>query len=86
MIGLSLPNLCKKYVHEGIIQAVVLWNTADLGYLTVFTAAELARDTFPKNATSFEAGRLGAVQIEGDEVILGKPMIFNKQNIDQFNF
>src|SRR5688500_14581314 len=39
VIGLSLPNLCKKYVHEGIIQAVVLWNTANLGYLTVFTAA-----------------------------------------------
>jgi rhamnose transport system substrate-binding protein len=86
VIGLSLPNLCKKYVHEGIIQAVVLWNTADLGYLTVFTAAELAQNNLQKGATSFEAGRLGTIQIQGDEVILGKPMIFNKENIDRFNF
>jgi rhamnose transport system permease protein len=86
VIGLSLPNLCKKYVHEGIIQAVVLWNTADLGYLTVFTAAELAQNNVPKGATSLSAGKLGAVEIQGTEVILGKPMIFNKDNIDRFNF
>jgi rhamnose transport system permease protein len=73
-------------VHEGIIQSVVLWNTADLGYLTVFTASELTRQKLPTGATSFEAGRLGTIQIQGDEVILGKPMIFNKENIDQFNF
>ena len=86
VIGLSLPNLCKKYVHEGIIQSVVLWNTANLGYLTVLTAAELAQNNLPKDATSFNAGRLGTIQIQGTEVILGKPMIFNKDNIDQFNF
>ena len=86
VIGLSLPNLCKKYVHEGIIQSVVLWNTGDLGYLTVFTASELAHDKLPKGATSFTAGRLGPIQIQGDQVILGKPMIFNKANIDQFDF
>ena len=30
VIGLSLPNLCKPYVHGGQIEAVVLWNTNDL--------------------------------------------------------
>jgi rhamnose transport system substrate-binding protein len=86
VIGLSLPNLCKKYVHEGIIQSVVLWNTTDLGYLTVHTAVDLVNGKIPKDANSFNAGRLGPVQIQGTEVILGKPMIFNKSNIDQFNF
>ncbi|HYP07366.1 MAG TPA: ABC transporter permease, partial [Bryobacteraceae bacterium] len=80
------PNLCKKYVHEGIIQAVVLWNTANLGYLTVYTATDLAQGKLEKGATSFNAGKLGTIQIKGDEVLLGKPMIFNKENIDQFNF
>ena len=37
--GLSLPNMCKPYVHDGIIDSVVLWNTRDLGYLTVRAAA-----------------------------------------------
>lgn len=86
VIGLSLPNLCKQYVHDGIVQAVVLWNTADLGYLTVLTANKLVKNEIPKGAASVSAGRLGTIAIEGDEVILGKPMIFNKSNIDRFNF
>jgi len=86
VIGLSLPNLCKRYVHDGNVQAVVLWNTRDLGYLTVYTAAMLAQNRIPKGATSFQAGRLRAIEIRGDQVILGNPMIFNKANIDQFDF
>ena len=86
VIGLSLPNLCKTYVHDGVVQAVVLWNTRDLGYLTVYTAAQLAQGKIPKGATSFQAGRLGTIEVRGSEVILGKPMIFNKANIDQFDF
>jgi rhamnose transport system substrate-binding protein len=86
VIGLSLPNLCKPYVHDGVIQSVVLWNTADLGYLTVFAAAELVSGRLEKGSTSFTAGRLGTIEIRGDEIILGKPLIFNKHNIDQFNF
>ena len=41
VIGLSLPNINKPYVHAGVVQAVVLWNTRDLGYLTVLAAAKL---------------------------------------------
>src|SRR5215470_1760263 len=29
VIGLSLPNINKPYVHDGIVQTVVLWNTRD---------------------------------------------------------
>ena len=43
VIGLGLPNDNKRYVHEGITDCVVLWNTMDLGYLTVQAAARLAR-------------------------------------------
>jgi rhamnose transport system permease protein len=86
VIGLSLPNLNKRYVHDGNVQAVVLWNTRNLGYLTVYTAAQLAQNRIPKGATSFQAGRLGTIEIRGDQVILGNPMIFNKANIDQFDF
>lgn len=86
VIGLSLPNLCKPYVHDGTVQAVVLWNTADLGYLTVFTANELVRNRLREGVPSYSAGRLGTIRLENGQAILGKPLIFNKDNIDQFNF
>jgi rhamnose transport system substrate-binding protein len=86
VIGLSLPNLNKRYVHDDVTQAVVLWNTRDLGYLTVRTAALLAQGKLPRGTASFQAGRLGTIEVRGDQVLLGKPVIFNKSNIDQFNF
>ena len=31
-------------------------------------------------------GRLGTVQIRGSELILGPPLRFTRQNIDQYDF
>jgi rhamnose transport system substrate-binding protein len=86
VIGLSLPNLNKEYVHAGVVQTVVLWNTADLGYLTVYAGARLGQNALARGATSFQAGRLGTIEIRGSEIILGPPLLFNKSNIDKFNF
>jgi rhamnose transport system substrate-binding protein len=86
VIGLSLPNNNKKYVHEGITDAVILWNTMDLGYLTVEAAEALHKGTLKPGDKSFAAGRLGKIEVQGDNLILGTPFIFNKDNIDQFDF
>jgi rhamnose transport system substrate-binding protein len=64
----------------------VLWKTRDLAYLTVSAAAALARGELKDSAASFTAGRLGALKIHGSDIILGAPFVFNKTNIDQFNF
>lgn len=86
VLGLGLPNENKRYVHEGVTDSVILWNTEDLGYLTIYAAAELARGTLKPGDKSMKAGSLGEFQIEGDSILLGKPFIFNKDNIDQFDF
>jgi rhamnose transport system permease protein len=86
MIGLSLPNLNKPYVHSGVVQTVVLWNTGDLGYLTVQAAAAMVRHSLEPGASSLKAGRLGTVEIRGSEIILGPPLKFTKENIDKYNF
>jgi len=86
VIGLSLPNMNKPYVHDGWVQTVVLWNTRDLGYLTVLASSLLARNALAPAATSFQAGRIGTIQIRGSEIILGAPVMFTKANIDQFDF
>ena len=84
--GLSLPSLCKSYIHGGWIDSIVLWNTRDLGYLVIYAADAMVKGTLKKGATELQAGRLGRIEIRGDEIILGKPFIFNKSNIDQFDF
>jgi rhamnose transport system permease protein len=86
VIGLSLPSICKPYIEDGTVQSIVLWKVPDLGYLTVYAGALLAQGKLPKDADSINAGRLGEVRVRGSEIILGKPLIINKQNLDQFNF
>ena len=86
VIGLGLPNDNKRYVHDGITDCVVLWNTMDLGYLTVQAARALEEGTLKPGATSLTAGRLGSVEIKGDNILLGQPFLFTKDNIDQFDF
>jgi ribose/xylose/arabinose/galactoside ABC-type transport system permease subunit/ABC-type sugar transport system substrate-binding protein len=86
VIGLGLPNDNKRYVHAGITDCVVLWNTTDLGYLTIQAARALYDGTLKPGATSLTAGRLGSIEIKGDNILLGQPYLFTKENIDQFDF
>lgn len=86
VIGLGLPNENKRYVREGVTDSVILWNTGDLGYLTIHAAVAVATDQLKKGAKTFKAGSLGSFAIEGDNILLGKPFIFNKGNIEQFDF
>ncbi len=86
VIGLGLPNDNKAYVHQGITESVVLWNTKDLGYLTVLASAAVKNGTLKPGDKSFPAGRLGNKDVRGDNLILGVPFIFNKDNIDRFDF
>jgi rhamnose transport system substrate-binding protein len=86
VIGLSLPSICKPYVHDGTVQTVVLWSTHDLGYLTVYAGSLLAQNKIPSGGTTIQAGRLGNLEIRGSWIILGTPLIINKQNIDRLDF
>jgi rhamnose transport system permease protein len=86
VVGLGLPNDNKRYIHEGITDCLVLWKTADLGYLSVLASQDLADGALKPGATSLQAGRLGTIEIAGDNVLLGKPFTFTKENIDQFDF
>ena len=86
VIGLSLPNINKPYVHGGVVQAVVLWNTRDLGYLSVLAATKLVQQGFSAGARSIEAGRLGTIEVRGAEILLGAPLLMNKANIDKYDF
>lgn len=86
VIGLGLPSENRRYVKDGVTQSVILWKTVDLGYLTVQATVALAKGELKPGATSFKAGRLGEMEIKGDNILLGKPFVFNKDNIDQFDF
>jgi rhamnose transport system permease protein len=84
--GLTLPSLAKPYVHGGTVESIVLWDTGNLGYLTIQAADAAAKGTLKAGVKEMSAGRLGKIEIAGDQVLLGAPFIFNASNIDRFSF
>jgi rhamnose transport system substrate-binding protein len=86
VIGLGLPSENKSYVHAGITDTVILWNTMDLGYLTVRTAKAVKEGTLKRGDAQFKAGRLGTMAVKDDNVLLGEPFKFTRENIDRFDF
>jgi rhamnose transport system substrate-binding protein len=84
--GLTLPSLAKPYVHGGTVESIVLWDTGNLGYLTVYAAAAVAKGTLRAGVADITAGRLGKIEISKDQVLLGAPFVFNASNIDRFKF
>jgi ABC-type sugar transport system substrate-binding protein len=86
VIGLGLPSENRRYVKEGVTDSVILWKTEDLGALTVRAAYAVATGALKAGDKTFDAGPLGKFEILGDNILLGTPFIFNKDNIDQFDF
>jgi rhamnose transport system substrate-binding protein len=93
LTGLGLPSQMKPYVKDGTVTAFELWNPSNLGYLAGYAAASLASGTTTlKAGATFSAGKLKSYKIlppaggTGLSVVLGPPTVFNKANIDNFNF
>ena len=47
---------------------------------------KIAFGELKSGAPNFKSRRAGVVEIKGDNILLGTPFIFNKDNIDQFDF
>jgi rhamnose transport system substrate-binding protein len=88
LTGLGTPDAMKKYVEDGTVKAFELWNPANLGYLAAYAAVGLASHAFTAKAgASFNGGKLGTFKVGADKtVLLGPPYVFNKANINKFNF
>ena len=73
---------------DGTIQAFELWNPADLGYLAAYAAVNYASKKITSApASPSRAGKLGKFTVGADKtILLGPPFVFNKSNINQFNF
>jgi rhamnose transport system substrate-binding protein len=88
LTGLGTPNQMRKYVEDGTAPQFALWDPGKLGYLAYYAAADLVQGKISgKQGESFNAGTLGSYTIGANGVvILGPPTIFDKSNINQFNF
>ncbi|MEK9763415.1 MAG: substrate-binding domain-containing protein [bacterium] len=87
IVGLATPNAMKPYVATNCVKSVVLWNPVDLGYAAMHVLRAVADGNLKPGAKSVKAGKLGELQIiNGSEILLGAPYVFDKGNINGFDF
>ncbi|MEV6009732.1 rhamnose ABC transporter substrate-binding protein [Streptomyces sp. NPDC051976] len=88
LTGLGTPNDMRAYVTNGTVKAFELWDPAKLGALAGYTAVALASGQISgAPGQTYTAGDLGTFTIGADSVVvLGKPTVFDKSNIGQFDF
>ena len=88
LTGLGLPSQLKQYVKSGTLPKFALWVPLDQGYLTVYMAHLLASGEIKgEPGESFSAGRLGDFTVmDNGWVVLGPPMEFDINNIDNYDF
>ncbi|MFJ4851270.1 MULTISPECIES: rhamnose ABC transporter substrate-binding protein [unclassified Streptomyces] len=88
LTGLGTPNDMRSYVKDGTVEAFELWDPAKLGSLASYAAVALASGQISgAEGQTFKAGDLGSYTIGKDGVVvLGKPTVFTKDNVDQFKF
>jgi rhamnose transport system substrate-binding protein len=86
--GLGTPNDMRAYVKGGQCPAFALWDPGNLGYLAEYVAHDLLTGTITgKQGDTFSVPGLGKYTIGANNtVLLGPPTVFDKTNIDKFNF
>lgn len=84
VVGLSSPNPMNEYLKDGSAQIVTLWSPKKLGYLTVVLAKNLLKDLYPYDGQ--EIAGVGKIRVINDMVIMGEPIDFTKENVDQYDF
>jgi len=88
LTGLGTPNQMRDFVKDGTVTSFALWNPEDLGFLSAYAAdALVSGDIKGEEGDTFKAGKLGSYTVGADGVVvLGDPTVFDKSNIDEFDF
>lgn len=88
LTGLGLPNEMRSFVKDGTVTEFALWDPAQLGEVSAYAAKALVDGTITgKAGDKFTAGALGERTVEDSGlVIVGPPTVFNKENIDKYDF
>jgi len=84
VVGLSPPNPMNEYLKDGSAQIITLWSPKKLGYLTVALSKSIVTGSYPYD--NQEIPGVGKIRRIDDVVIMGEPIDFTKENVDQYDF
>ncbi|MDD3212653.1 MAG: autoinducer 2 ABC transporter substrate-binding protein [Eubacteriales bacterium] len=85
VVGTCMPNDARTLLKEGAIDAGILWDPANLGYLTVGMAKYIL-DGNPVVDGDVSIEGYNTVTINNKTVIMGEPLVFTAETVDNYDF
>jgi rhamnose transport system substrate-binding protein len=84
--GLSTPNLMRRYIEDGTVKTITLWDPGKLGRLTAAVGAMTLRHEIPHDG--MDVPGVGTIRVfpESKKIVMGSPLDFTHDNIDQYQF
>jgi rhamnose transport system substrate-binding protein len=84
--GIALPNVVKGYIKSDVIKKAILWDPEKLGYLTVWGVLQTLKGT--ELQAENDVPGIGKVKYDAatKALLLGPPLVFDKSNIDNYDF
>ena len=84
--GLSTPNLMRHYIENKTVKTITLWDPGKLGRLTAAIGAMILRHETPRDGMNVPG--VGQIRVfpETRKIVMGSPLDFTRDNINQYWF
>lgn len=88
VFGLGIPSQMKSFIKDGVTPQIMLWSPVDMGAVTAHVCIALAKGELKaEKGAKVKVGTMGERTVEDlNKIVVGPPVIFTKENVDQYNF
>jgi rhamnose transport system substrate-binding protein len=87
VIGYGSPNTVRSQIKSGVMEASILWNPKELGYLTAWAGMKLAKGEEFEEVNNVPGLDDPVKWYPEDKILLlGPPLVITEENVDNFDF
>ena len=86
VVGTTTPNAIKEFIKDGSVSAAIIWDSGDASYTMAYLAKMILDGKRGDIKQGMNIPNIGQPKFDGITLIFDKPLVINKDNVDNYNF